>query len=858
MTAIATRPRRPTVRSFLLWLVLACLLPGVLGAIALSAWQYRQSRATLATSTILTARALVQASDNLLLRAQALAQAMALSPSLASGDLARFHAQAREAANSVGLGTNAVLRDAAGRQLANTGVDFGQPLTNTAAPERVSEVFSTGRPVISDLFDGAVLRRKIITVNVPVFVDGKVRYALEVVLLPEHFNAILAAQKLPRHWAVGLLDRSGVVAGVANSQTSSVGQPADADLRKLIAGAQEGSGPAVTRDGRSIIAFYSRSPATQWTMAIGIPRELVYGQAVKAAAALAGGFAALFVVGLLAAWFIGGRIGDSLRGLSSAASALGAGAPLDTQRLVLREADEVATALRAAARLLAEREATQKASETRFKALADNIAQLAWMSDSHGAIVWFNRRWHEYTGATPEAMQGGGWQRFMHPEHVGRALDKFRRQVALGDPWEDTFPLRDRDGNYRWFLSRAFPLRDAQGHALSWFGTHTDVTEQLQAQQALHEADKRKDEFIAVLAHELRNPLAPVRTAVEILRRSEGETHEKGRARERRAREVIDRQISHMARLIDDLLDVSRIARGKLALKRERCDLAAIVRQTAEDYRVSLEAAGLELQAPPSGKPLWVDGDAVRLAQMIGNLLNNAGRFTERGGRIDVLADQEPNQAFALVRVCDSGIGIEPGMLPRLFDPFSQGEQDLARSKGGLGLGLALTRGLVELHGGSISAFSAGVGQGAEFTLRLPLSRAGASPAPPARPGEKTRALRVLVIEDNTDAADSLSELLGLAGHEVRVAYDGERGLEMAHEFRPDVVISDIGLPGAVDGYTVARALRADADFAGVYLIALSGYASERARQRAREVGFDAHMAKPADLQALREALSRV
>jgi len=374
---------------------------------------------------------------------------------------------------------------------------------------------------------------------------------------------------------------------------------------------------------------------------------------------------------------------------------------------------------------------------------------------------------------------------------------------------------------------------------------------QAQAQAAQREADQRKDEFIAILAHELRNPLAPVRAAVEIVLRIDGL-----QPAQRRACEVIARQVAHMARLIDDLLDVSRIARGKMPLHRERCDLVVIARQTAADYLDTLEAMGLALVIEATPEPIWVDCDPVRLSQMMANLLSNAMRFTDRGGQVRLRVEADVVTGMARVGVIDTGIGIAPELLSKLFDPFGQAHQDLARSKGGLGLGLALTRGLAQMHGGTVEACSEGLGHGATFTLTLPLRAPEAPGQALAEPMKGTlNALRILVIEDNVDAAQSLADLLTLLGHEVRVAFDGERGVQAAQGDRPDVVISDIGLPGAIDGYGVAARLRALPEFAGVRLIALSGYVDAQARARAHQAGFDAHIAKPADLSVLEAAL---
>jgi PAS domain S-box-containing protein len=364
-------------------------------------------------------------------------------------------------------------------------------------------------------------------------------------------------------------------------------------------------------------------------------------------------------------------------------------------------------------RVLVER--ASRENEIRFRTLADNIAQLAWIADETGSLVWVNRRWTEYTGLALEEVKGSGWQAVPHPEYRERVVEKLNHHFQTGEPWEDTFPMRSAAGEYRWFLSRALPIRDCDGKIVWWFGTNTDVTEQRKVAEALREADRRKDEFIAILAHELRNPLAPVRNAVDILRRV-------GASDQKLARiyDIVDRQVTHMARLIDDLLDVSRIQRGQLVLRTEPCDLAGVVGQTAEDYRSSFEAAGLGLEVTIPAEPVWIMGDSVRLAQMVGNLLQNAVRFTEAGGA-RVRVEQDSARRAAVVTVTDTGIGMDRALLERLFDPFAQAEQGLARQKGGLGLGLTLTRGLAQLHGGSIVATSPGSGCGSTFTFRVPL-----------------------------------------------------------------------------------------------------------------------------------------
>jgi PAS domain S-box-containing protein len=378
-----------------------------------------------------------------------------------------------------------------------------------------------------------------------------------------------------------------------------------------------------------------------------------------------------------------------------------------------------------------------------------------------------------------------------------------------------------------------------------------DVSQRHAAEQALQEADRRKDEFIAMLAHELRNPLAPVRHAVEIMKRVAPSQPEL-----QAPRDIIERQVSHMARLVDDLLDVSRISRGQLSLQKERCDLASIGRQVAKDYGSGLEASGLSLVVHERPAPLWVDGDPVRVAQMIGNLLTNAGRFNHQGGSVAISFEADAAAGMAAVHVANTGLGIELGMLARLFNPLEQAAQDLARSKGGLGLGLPLTRGLAELHGGTVKAHSDGPGRGATFSIWIPLAPPPAEEPPSQPEGPVHEPLRILIIEDNQDAAHSLAQLLQLVGHETEVRLDGRSGIEAAQKFSPHLVLSDLGLPGEIDGFGVARALRAMPSLQSMALVALSGYADTAARNRSKEAGFDHHLAKPVDIMELEHLIA--
>jgi CheY-like chemotaxis protein len=391
-------------------------------------------------------------------------------------------------------------------------------------------------------------------------------------------------------------------------------------------------------------------------------------------------------------------------------------------------------------------------------------------------------------------------------------------------------------------------LYDSDGRMRGFAKVTQDLSERRHIQD-LEKAAQNVNEFIAMLAHELRNPLAPIRNAVHIMAQVPP-----GDPAQQMMRATIDRQSAHLTRIVDDMLDIARITRGSLSIDHAQLDLAEVVRHSVETTAPAIEAARHVLELDLPSEPLMVWGDAQRLAQVLSNLLNNSARYTPPGGSIAVRARAEENHAVVQVR--DSGRGIEPDMIERIFDMFVQGRAPLQRIGGGLGVGLALARRLAELHGGTVEARSEGVNRGSEFTLRLPLgARDGAAQKPeqPARrPGV---ARRVLVVDDNVDAASMLDMLLRSLGHETRVAHEGTAALRVAEEFRPDIVLLDIGMPG-IDGYEVARRLRTLAKARPMRIVAVTGWGQEGDRERSREAGFDLHLVKPVDANELSRALN--
>jgi signal transduction histidine kinase len=426
--------------------------------------------------------------------------------------------------------------------------------------------------------------------------------------------------------------------------------------------------------------------------------------------------------------------------------------------------------------------------------------------------------------------------------------------VLTGDAGQETTAAALRAGAHD-FLGKAWmtpaSLTRTMENAAERFVLARELRER---DAALRDADWRKDELLAVLAHELRNPLAPIRTGLEVMKLSPP-----GSPAAAKAQEVIERQLGHLVRLVDDLLDVSRISRGKVELGREQVEVAAIVEQALEASRPLVEAGGHQLAVAVPTDPIWITGDLTRLAQVVSNLLNNAAKYTPRGGHIHLSAAAAGGQC--ILRVVDDGVGISAEMLPRVFDLFTQVDGTLDRAQGGLGIGLALVRKLVEMHGGRVWAESPGLGRGSTFSVSLPLSCAGDHqedrPADGRRRVAEVSGRRILVVDDNEDAAEALATLLSLAGHQTRTAADGPSALDVARAFSPEVVFLDIGLPG-MDGYEVARQMRADPALSHATLVALTGWGSEADRRRTEEAGFDVRLTKPAEVTEVNEVLDRV
>ncbi|HEX6996898.1 MAG TPA: PAS domain S-box protein [Gammaproteobacteria bacterium] len=536
--------------------------------------------------------------------------------------------------------------------------------------------------------------------------------------------------------------------------------------------------------------------------------------------------------------------------------------PDDSRRTVLcyvlpqRDARGVVTHATAVLADITRREALQAAaqaalqeSEANFRGFFDSVAVGAARVNAAGRFIAVNDRYCEITGYSREELLAMAPFDLDHPDDRDADMELVRK--TLEDP-AGVYHVEKRyvrkDGSIAWVHVAVNFVRDKAGKVLNSAAIVLDISERKRAEEALHEADRLKDEFIATLAHELRNPLAPLKNAVELL-------HHPDAYGNAWARDVIERQVNHLARLIDDLLDVSRITRDKLELRRERVEVKDVINGAVEASRPMLERCEQTLVVALPEEAVYIDGDAIRLTQVFTNLLTNAAKFTDGAGTVEVQAVREGD--IVRVSVRDTGIGIEAGELERIFEKFYQSSRRGNRFAGGLGVGLSLVQRIVELHGGTVEARSEGAGRGSELVVRLPVavSRPGLLGVPAAQPS-RIATKRIMVVDDNADGADSLARLLELMGHETVTAYDGAAALALAKSFPADVILLDLGMPG-IDGFEVCRRLREQPGPAPT-IVALTGWGREQDLARTKQAGFDAHLVKPVDRAALARLIEQV
>ncbi|WP_158307844.1 hybrid sensor histidine kinase/response regulator [Ramlibacter tataouinensis] len=511
-------------------------------------------------------------------------------------------------------------------------------------------------------------------------------------------------------------------------------------------------------------------------------------------------------------------------------------------------------------RLQAERERLIAASETQrriYETALNSTPDFVYVFDLDHRAIYANEALLKVWGV--DDVRGKRWMDLGYEQwHADRHDAEIDEVIRTRAPVRGEIPFTGTNGTrvYDYIFA---PVLGPGGEVVAIAGTTRDVTDRQAAEQALREqaarlaeSDRAKDEFLATLSHELRNPLAPLRNSLALLRRVDG-----ANPKTERIQVIMERQLNHMVRLVDDLLEISRISRGALSLRKEPVEVSTIVHNALETSEPLIQAAGHRLALELAAAPLWVEGDPVRLAQIVANLLNNAAKYSHEGGHITVRSWAEDGHAVVSLR--DTGLGIEPEALPRMFEMFSRGHRDSGRPQGGLGIGLALSRRLAQMHGGTLEGYSEGLGKGSEFVLRLPLAQheRHAAPGPAASGPQDLDRITVLVVDDNHDAGDSLGEILGYLGADVRIARGGREALQVFADFQPRVVLLDIGMP-EMNGYEVAQAIRAGFPDSPATLVALTGWGQDSDRRRAQDAGFDHHLVKPADIDGLQALLRSI
>jgi signal transduction histidine kinase len=889
------------LKRHLLFLVLGALLPLLALAAALTVILVEQDRSRTQHALHENARLLSSALDGELNRSITAMYTLGRSEALRRGDLAHFYGEAKDVRDALGLWDNVLLLSPNGEHLFNLLRPFGTKLPPVPQPEGPVTATKTREPYISNTLRGRVDTDWLMFMNTPVLIDGEVKYVLGVTMNYRFWSRWLR-ERAPQNLNASIVDRNYVVLARTVDAERLAGQPVQPWFRDVMAASLGGTVRGQGLIDPDLVVAFHRSELSGWYVSLFTSGAVLDAPGRRTALMLAIGVALALAIAVFLALRRATVLTRGIRGLQQALEGLKGErpqvAPLASR---VREVDA------AIAAALNSRQDEIDALQADLRAQADAQRLLVALHDATRGLrdpeevmfavaVLVARHFHvsrctygeidesqEYAEVARDYVEGV-------PSIVGRrrlaefgpaliAELKAGRTLVVTDVetdartsapetraafaalevrsvlcvplvkanrWVAVFILNHRE-------PRAWSAADAalaeQVAERTWFAVENARVEAelRRLNQELSQADRRKDEFLATLAHELRNPLAPIRSAAEILNRI-GLT-EPGAIM---AREIIERQALHLTRMVDDLLEVGRITHGELRLRKETVALADAVAEAVQTARPGLDAARVQLAVEPPPQPLFVEADPTRLVQILGNLLGNAAKFTPRGGHVWLSAKRAG--AWIEIRLRDDGIGIEAHQLPRIFEMFSQATPVRERSHGGLGIGLALVRGLVERHGGTVEAMSEGKGRGAEFVVRLPAS----SRSPVSRTKfveEKKSPRRVLLADDNHDAADSLAELLRAMGHEVHVVYNGESALRAGAELRPETVILDIGMP-RLDGYEVARRARQTDWGRGAKLIALTGWGQERDKALAAEAGFDHHLTKPVQAAALEALLA--
>jgi PAS domain S-box-containing protein len=756
--------------------------------------------------------------------------------------------------------------------LRSSGFDVAPCASTAEGLERIKDLFVSGSPAAAALIGARI--------------SSPVRAARQINQLDPHLQLIFLADEVRNvqlrrdlrfaplpgtHWSLASLDDRGAALNVVRNAARSTAQrrslrttldrlnlrlastppPDSADYRKLIASDRYlASILSFARD--AIISTDGEGKIVSWNRAaerlFGYPEHQAQGESAD------------ILVFEAERQRLRELIGD-LRGDSSGTTAEFSArradrTAFDAEMSVAPVRDEAGR--QTGAVIIAHDITERKQAEEQLRTVANAIPQLAWMAHADGHIFWYNRRWYEYTGATPEQMEGWGWQSVHDPEILPRVVERWKTSLETGEPFEMEFPLKGADGQFRSFLTRVVPHKDGRGRVVRWFGTNTDVEELRRALRHAEESSRLKDEFLATVSHELRTPLTAILGWAHMLRTGQFDSKSYSTAFE-----TIERNARAQAQLIEDLLDVSRVITGNLRIDVRPVDPNSFIEAAVEAVRPAAEAKGVRLQKVIDTGLVSVPGDPMRLQQVVWNLLSNAIKFTPRGGRVQVRLERV--NSHVEIAVSDTGAGIAPEFLPHVFDRFRQADGTTTRRQGGLGLGLSIVRHLVELHGGTVRADSPGEGRGSTFTVLLPVAPVYSSHTseervhPAARETlpafecpERLDGLRVLLVDDEPDTREMLKAGLGRCGAELTVAASAAEALTEIRKRPPDVLVSDIGMPEE-DGYELIRKVRAlPAEQGGnVPAIALTAYARTEDRLQALRAGYQMHVTKPVELTEL-------
>ncbi len=881
------------LRAHLITLVLAALTPVLLFCVVMVVLFWRQERAAIERGMRETVRAAVMAVEREIQTSTTAMEALAASPALEAGNLPEFYNQARRVSASRTAWHTIVLLSPEGEQLVNTLMPLGTDLAPVGKSDYLSRVLQSGRAAVSGLMVDALTSNPIVAVAVPVRRDGGVRYVVVSVLDAGSLKTILEEQQLPDDWLAAIFDQRGFhIAGTRNSE-KFVGQPAPPEFAARAADTPESSFHAVTSDGERVYTALSRSPLTGWTVALAVPASAVEGSLQRSLAAVASAGALFLALGIALALRLGSRIAGPIADLAHVAEQVGRGAIPPRVASPVTEVNEVSRALEEAGALLRER-STERETATAAVRDSEERLRFALQAAQVGAWEWDTRTGRVTWSATLEAIHGlepgtfagtfEAYQRGIHLEDRPRVVDALSRSLEAGGDHDAEYRIVRPDGSVRWVHGRGRVFRDANGQPQRMSGICFDITARKQAEAQLaaalageqgaraeaeqlyadaQAANRAKDEFLATLSHELRTPLTAVMGWARLLRSPDTDE-----ATAARAIEVIERNTRLQVQLVSDLLDVSRIITGKLRLEVRPVDLTTVVEAACEAVRTAAEAKRINIIIDLDPELLPIQGDPDRLQQVVWNLLSNAVKFTPDGGRVDINVTR--GRGHVEIRVRDTGQGIRPGFLPYVFDRFRQGDSTAARMHGGLGLGLAIVRHLVELHGGTVEVTSEGQDRGATFTVRLPETAPLLSPVSevPSRSGRSAGAadgdraaaepaldgIRVLLVEDDPDQRELVGRLLRQHGARVTAVASAADARARLASAQPDVVVSDIALPEE-DGYALIRDLRNRRGDA-VPAVALTAYARDEDRARATAAGYDMHVSKPADSEVLVRAVA--